>query len=304
MKQTVRYGLILGAALAVGTGVAIAGMRVAFATQPQNHGDQGNIEATALPSYSGRSRFGEKFLAEFDTNKDGKVTHDEFNKTLAHEFAAATKGGPTMSLDQYAAIHLKDMRDQAGEDFHRIDWNGDGKMTSDEYMASERDRFEQMDRDGTGVISCSTSRGSREYGDAPAPARRSSGSSSGSRSNAGGRGAGSRGRSSLCYSYDTNRDGKVTRAEFDKLTQQQFNAFAKGGSLNSEQYYQLLAAQSRAISARVFQRLDRDRDGKLTLAEFAASQERLFSRLDKNGDGVIGGDELTSSRRGRIASRN
>ena len=38
MKQTVRYGLILGAALAVGTGVAIAGMRVSSAAQER--GDQ------------------------------------------------------------------------------------------------------------------------------------------------------------------------------------------------------------------------------------------------------------------------
>jgi Ca2+-binding EF-hand superfamily protein len=54
----------------------------------------------------------------------------------------------------------------------------------------------------------------------------------------------------------------------------------------------------------VFQRLDRDHDGKLTLAEFAASQERLFSRLDKNNDGVITEDELASSRRSWVASRN
>lgn len=295
MKQTVRYGLILGAALAVGTGVAIAqmgGSPAAKQRQTQSAGDQ----ATAFQTYSGRGRFAERFLAEFDVNKDGKVTHDEFNRTLAHEFAVATKGAPTMTLDQYAAMHLKDLRGDAAENFHRIDWNGDGKITLDEYMASERDRFEQMDRDGIGVISCASSRGSQRSGDAPASSRRSTSS--------GRSGFGSRGRSSLCYTYDVNRDGKVTRAEFDKLTQQQFNSFARGGSLSPEQYYQLLAAQSRSISARVFQRLDRDHDGKLTLAEFAASQERLFSRLDKNNDGVITEDELTSSRRSRLASRS
>ena len=231
-------------------------------------------------------------------NKDGKVTHDEFNRTLAHEFSVATKGTPQMTLDQYTAIHLKDVRDQANEQFHRIDWNGDGKLSQDEYLAGERDRFEQMDRDGTGVISCSSSRGGggREPG-APAARGRSSGSS-------GGRGIASRGRSSLCFADDSNRDGKVTRAEFDKATQQAFNGFAKGGSLNPEQFYQFEAAQSRTISARVFQRLDRDRDGKLTLQEFASSQERLFARLDKNNDGAVTQDELTSSRRGRVASRN
>lgn len=290
MTPTIRYSLLLGAALAVCTGVAIAQMGDSPAQHAKTRSSFGN------PSYSGRGRLAERFLAEFDINKDGKVTHDEFNRTLAHEFSVATKGAPTMTLDQYASIHLKDLRDQASEDFHRIDWNGDGKISQDEYMAAERDRFEQMDRDGTGVISCSSSRGSRSAG-AVSSRSRSNGSS-------GDRGFGSRGRSSLCFSDDFNRDGKITRAEFDHATQQAFNGAAKGGFLTPEQYYQLQAAQSRAISARVFQRLDKDRDGKLTLAEFASSQERLFSRLDKNNDGVVTEDELTTSRRGRVASRN
>jgi Ca2+-binding EF-hand superfamily protein len=295
MTPTVRYSLLLGAALVVCTGVAIARMGNAPAPPAKN---KSNLQIQSAYS-GGRGRLADRFLGEFDMNKDGKVTHDEFNRTLAQEFSVATKGGPTMTLDQYASIHLKDLRDQANEQFHRIDWNGDGKVGQDEYMAAERDRFEQMDRDGTGVISCGSSRGSRQAGDAGGGGTRSRSSGS-----SGGRGFGSRGRSSLCFSDDVNRDGKVTRAEFDKATQQAFNGFAKGGVVTPEQYYQLEAAQSRAISTRVFQRLDRDRDGKLTLAEFASSQERLFSRLDKNNDGAVTQDELTSSRRSRVASRN
>jgi Ca2+-binding EF-hand superfamily protein len=288
------YALLLGAAVAVGTGVAVAKRSGSTPSEPQA---SSNFN-TAYSAPSGRrSRFADHFLAEFDTNHDGKVTHDEFNRTLAHEFATATKGGGTMSPDQFASLHLKDLPAQAAEEFHRIDWNGDGKIGADEYLAAEREQFEALDRDGTGVISCGSSRGR-----AASDSSDTSSSSHGSRS--GSRGAGARGRSSMCFSDDLNKDGQVTRAEFDRITQQQFAAAAKGGSLGAEQFYQLRASQSRAISARVFQRLDKDNDGKLTLQEFAASQERLFSRLDKNNDGVVAADELASSRRSRVASSN
>ena len=109
MTKTVRYGLLLGAALAVCTGVAIAQMGDTAA--PPAH-----KRATAdFQPASGRGRLAERFPGEFDMNKDGKVTHDEFNRTLAHEFSVATKGTPQMTLDQYTAIHLKDVRDQANE---------------------------------------------------------------------------------------------------------------------------------------------------------------------------------------------
>ena len=66
-----------------------------------------------------------------------------------------------MTLDQYTAVHLKDMKERAPTLFHSMDWNGDGKLSLDEYMAAERTRFEYLDRDGTGAISCRSSRADR-----------------------------------------------------------------------------------------------------------------------------------------------
>jgi Ca2+-binding EF-hand superfamily protein len=294
MKHTLRYALLLGSALLLGGGFAVAQMRSSHKT------DQVASENTASyqDGYPVRGRAAEKFLAEFDLKKDGRVTHDEFNRTLAHEFSVATGGKPTMTLEQYTGIHAKDLREQASQMFHGMNWKGDGKLTLEEYMAAERSRFEYLDTEGTGSISCRSSRSRSTDAGAPRATRAGSGDSS---TKAFG---GARGRTSICYTDDLNKDGQVTRAEFDKANVQQFSQFAKNGTMTQEQFYQMLFAQSRAISERVFRRLDRDDTGKIDLQEWAASEERLFARLDKDNDGVVTLDELTSSRRGRVASRN
>jgi len=293
MKHTLRYVLLLGSALVLGGGFAVAQMSSSHKADPSS-----DSTASYQDGYPVRGRAAEKFLAEFDLKKDGRVTHDEFNRALAHEFSVATGGAPTMTLEQYTGIHAKDLREEASQLFHGMNWKGDGKLTPDEYVAAERSRFEYLDRDGTGTISCRSSRSRSADDGAPRSTRSSSGDSSS-------RGlGGARGRTSICYTDDLNKDGQVTRAEFDKANSQQFAQFAKNGVMTQEQFFQMLFAQSRAISERVFRRLDRDDTGKITLQEWAAPQERLFARLDKDNDGVVTLDELSSSRRGKYASRN
>ena len=292
MKYSLQYALLLGSALVLGGGFAVAKMTASRpATPPPAAG-----AAAYQDDYPIRGRAAEKFLAEFDLKKDGRITHDEFNRTLAHEFSVATGGGSAMSLDQYAGTHAKDLRTEASQLFHGMNWKGDGRLTADEYMAAERSRFEYLDRDGTGVVSCRSSR-SRDPG---SPRTTRSGASDSSPKGLGG----ARGRTSICYTDDLNKDGQVTRAEFDKSNAQQFGQFAKNGTMTQEQFFQMLFAQSRAISERVFRRLDRDGTGKITMQEWAEPQERLFARLDRDNDGVVTMDELSSSRRGRVASRN
>ncbi len=294
MKHPLRYASLLTSALVLGAGFAVAQMSSSHSAERSPSGSAASYQ----DGYPVRGRAAEKFLAEFDLKKDGRVTHDEFNRTLAHEFTVATRGAPTMTLEQYTGIHAKDLREQASSLFHGMNWKGDGRLTLEEYMAAERSRFEYLDRDGAGAISCRSSR-SRSTNAAPSRAVRASSSDSGARGL-----GGARGRTSICYTDDLNKDGQVTRAEFDKANAQQFGQFAKNGTMTQEQFFQMLFAQSRTISERVFRRLDRDGTGKITLQDWAAPQERLFARLDRNNDGVVTLDELTSSRRGRLASRN
>lgn len=282
MKNLLRYGLLLGAAIVVGAGVAVAQM--GEPRQPLLPGEQPE---------SSRGRFADRFLAEFDLNHDGKVTRDEFNKAVAQEFFAATHGGQTMSEDQFIASRTKDLRQRVTELFHRSDWNGDGKLSFDEYAAPERARFEQLDRDAQGVISCAARRSGAD--DEPPPQNqgyapsRSRGRSSG----------GGRGRGGFCAEFDLNRDGKVTRAELDQGLHQEFQSAAKGGAfLSADELYALELGHYRQLDAHIFERINTSYDGKLTLQEYAASEAKFFARLDKNGDGVITADELSSRRRG------
>jgi Ca2+-binding EF-hand superfamily protein len=281
MKHSLRITMLFGAAIFMGAGVAVA--QLGEPRQPSLPGEQPE---------TGRSRFADRFLLEFDLNHDGKVPRDEFNKAVAQHFFAASGGAQTMTQEQFIASRTKDLRQRVNELFHRSDWNGDGKLSFDEFAAPERARFEQLDRDGTGTVLCSTR---SSYADTPVRAGNVAVRSPGSRNGS----SGSRGRGSFCSEADLNRDGRVTRAELDTALAQQFKAATKGGNLmTADQLYQLELARYRELDARIFQRMNTSYTGKLTLQEYAASEAKFFARLDKNGDGVITEDELSSRRGG------
>jgi Ca2+-binding EF-hand superfamily protein len=260
--------LLAGAALAVCAGAAFA-----------------QIEDPQTPDVSGsgnerpEGRLADRFLAEFDLNHDGKVTHDEFNRTLAAHFAQIAGKSPTIAEEQFVNARMKELRAHSDAMFRRLDWNGDGRVSLEEFLQPVRARFEIADREGTGQIACAVKqKASFEPGDAH---KRRSG--------------GFRGRGSLCAKNDLNQDGKLTRAELDKAVAQQF----KGPAMTADQFYAITVARYRDVASKMFERADSDRDGKLTLAEFAAREEKYFARLDKNHDNAVTKDEMSSSRRPR-----
>ena len=218
-------------------------------------------------------------LERFDLNHDGKLTHDELNKAIAAQFSRTTHDAHAMSLDQFVVARSGDANVRIAHVFHRLDWNGDGKLTFDEYAGPQRARFEALDRDGKGAESCAPD-AVQNAAYRPGAPRKSS-----------------FGRARFCAENDLNHDGKVTHAEFDGVTAKHFSASASGAKAMTEaQFIADTLARYREIDARVFGYLDRDRDGKLSLAEFAASDQKLFARLDKNGDGVLTREEMSFTR--------
>jgi Ca2+-binding EF-hand superfamily protein len=267
MKPIVRYALLLSAVVIAGGGIAAAQMDKKPAGQAPFH-------AKTYPA-RGHARGGARFF-RYDLNHDGKVTRDEMNRVLAQEFSQVAGRAPAIAREQFIAYRLKNLRQHTQQMFRRADWNNDGRLSLEEYMTSERTRFERADREGAGVVSC------------------------GSQSSHAKTGSHTRGRSSgrgFCKAADLNHDGQVTHAEFDKAMQQEFVAASKGGSLNEQAYFSMIAAHVQASNAKKFAHLDNNHDGKVDRGEFAMSQTRYFARLDRNNDGVVTRDEFYAGRR-------
>ena len=92
---------------------------------------------------------------------------------------------------------------------------------------------------------------------------------------------------------DMNGDGAVDMAEFRAHRAARFARFDPDDrkQVTKAEFIAAVEQSSAAAHARrlaeIFDRIDRDRDGVLTLGEYLAHGELLFRRLDKNGDGVL-----------------
>lgn len=97
-----------------------------------------------------RGRLADRVLRDFDLNKDGKITKAQLDKVLSLRFTEATGGGVTLNEAQFARTHEKMLQAHNDQMFRRIDGNGDGILSLEEFRAPLRTRFEKMDRDARG----------------------------------------------------------------------------------------------------------------------------------------------------------
>ena len=139
----------------------------------------------------------EALFKALDANADGSISAEEMKAApLAEIMAKAMKG---------ARAQLAGGGGQAAGWVQRLDKDGDGKLSREEFPEQRRDMFDRLDRNQDGFVDA----------DEMPKAR-------GGQPGAGGRGG-------IVGRFDKNGDGKVSRDEFPQDKIQAFDRFDKNG---------------------------------------------------------------------------
>lgn len=98
----------------------------------------------------------------------------------------------------------------------------------------------------------------------------------------------------LMLTYDENSDGVVTREELEDGLHRQFAAIDAGrrGYLDAREVQAEDDRRSRVLGASYSPMVDMHRNGMIDFEEFAALPRAIFDRLDRNHDGKLDQNEL------------
>lgn len=236
------------------------------------------------------------FIADNDSDGDGKVSKAEFDKTRAAHLLGMDsnhKGGIDEQeyVDEYAVRLEKQFSEERKAQvnqtvirFSSVDANKDKKITAEEFQKSGAVLFKFLDKKKRGLINRDTAEPdtegtvSRSVLDMPS----------------------THSVTGFLEIYDQDGNGEVTLAEFEADRNAKFTATDsnRDGWLSSEEYLlefenrldrQIKQARtSRIKQAHVrFAALDTDKNADLTLQEFSISGDRIFKGWDTNQDGFV-----------------
>ncbi len=108
----------------------------------------------------------------------------------------------------------------------------------------------------------------------------------------------------MAKKMDTNKDGSVSREEFQAHQNKRFagvdgnndksltlEEFAAHAEKMKEERKKAIEKAKQARMKKMFDALDANGDGKVSQAEFDAKGDRTFIRMDNNDDGVLNKDD-------------
>ncbi|WP_417669415.1 EF-hand domain-containing protein [Roseibium sp.] len=278
-------------------------------------------------------KFGRKgakrLLGQFDLNEDGVITQAEIDEAVAARFAEADSNSDGhVDLTEFKfgfAERTKDMQVRA---FQRLDADGDGTVTIDEFNTMSDRMFSRLDRDGNGELerlplwprngSGPRGQGKRDgtgpRAEAGSDERPGHGPQAGGERGSGPRGFGQGGfgrghgmghpghiMMGLFEQFDADGDGKVTRAEFGEVRGKLFASADtdNSGGFELGDFSQIWMSLNDQRAVRMFQSMDTDGDLKVTAQEHGERTANMLERLDRNGDDVITKADFKRSRRGK-----
>lgn len=108
-------------------------------------------------------------------------------------------------------------------------------------------------------------------------------------------------RAGLFDRLDTDKNGSISRAEFDAhaAARDQRRA-ARGGEMRGRGHGRMMRAHRMGMmagfGAAMFERMDGDKDGRVSLAEATARALSMFDRADANRDGTVTVEERRAAR--------
>lgn len=108
----------------------------------------------------------------------------------------------------------------------------------------------------------------------------------------------SRGTERFIRLYDMNGDGKVSIEEINTDQARMFTAIDinDNGKLSVDDIRRRGRSLQIFRTTTLFDLLDTDGDGQLSLAEVQSPSQRWFKRYDRNGDGVMDASEVPAQR--------
>lgn len=126
----------------------------AFAvTMPAAYADRGDGNRGFHGGGHGGPGMGRMMMERFDTNDDGRITQEEIDAAQTERFAAGNAdGNQTMSIEEFEPLFNREHREQMVRAFQRLDRDGDGQVTREEFDSRTAGLVQRMDRNGDGAL--------------------------------------------------------------------------------------------------------------------------------------------------------
>jgi Ca2+-binding EF-hand superfamily protein len=277
----------------------------------------GILTASEIPKE--QQKFFERLLRIGDTNKDGQLSRQEFDAAMQKTEKPVTDMSKTPGVD--AGSGPPKLKLDPKQIFERLDKNKDGKLTSDE--VEDRPRIKALfDRLGKDSITLDDLTTALQNAGNPKKANKKMAKDAAKRAAKGkfpaattqaesGTAAGSNGLPEFARLLDTNHDGRLSREELSKAAEL-FDRLDRNhdGFLDAKELTELpvVASSEPAINpaplARkhgkqgggnlmgLFEKADKDGDGKLSLEEAPPFLKKQFTKIDTNGDGFLDKGEI------------